>query len=266
VLILRDVVVLDDYEGLTALLTGSHSLRDNIVQHVYRDADWSTEDLFDRLGAFDASDTRFTLFLEGLASADVVPDVDTQRRFVDAVNPHLGPVGLELRETGEDGGYPVFSAVSTRSRRGNPKNLIFASTIKPDIRFRDEIDNDIEIVGNPDDVLVYDRRSGRRACGGVICRRGGRTPAILALTTRRSGRSIAGFSIACPPIHRRSATSTSDTTRSSGPACRICRRCCPRSGCTGTPRRSGSAAGRPYSGSAWTSCSCCHAGGGWCWR
>ncbi|MER7662650.1 hypothetical protein [Streptomyces sp. NPDC096193] len=64
-----------------------------------------------------------------------------------------------MRQSGSDGGYPLFALVPTRlhgSRR--PKNLIFASLRKPDIRFRSSVDNDIEIVGgNPDDTLVYDR-------------------------------------------------------------------------------------------------------------
>jgi very-short-patch-repair endonuclease len=44
--------------------------------------------------------------------------------------------------------------------KGRPKNLIFASPDKPDLRFRDALDNDIEIVTNADKVLVYDRPIG----------------------------------------------------------------------------------------------------------
>jgi very-short-patch-repair endonuclease len=40
---------------------------------------------------------------------------------------------------------------------GKPKNLIFASSEKPDIRLGNAISNDIEIVSNADKVLVYDR-------------------------------------------------------------------------------------------------------------
>jgi very-short-patch-repair endonuclease len=132
------------------------------ISTVFRNpGDWSTEELFEYLGAFEASDKRFALFLEGLASADVVPDEPAQRSFVNAVNHHLRAVGIELRETGTDGGYPVFSVASTRSKKnGRPKNLIFASPTKPDIRFRDAINNDIEIVENADSVLVYDRPIG----------------------------------------------------------------------------------------------------------
>jgi hypothetical protein len=84
-----------------------------------------------------------------------------QRRIVGIINPRLCAAGAELRETGIDGGYPVFSVVSVGlARIRQPKNLIFASYVKPDIRFRDAIDNDIEIVENADKVLVYDRPIG----------------------------------------------------------------------------------------------------------
>jgi len=120
--------------------------------------DWSAEGLFEELGAFEAGDARFGKFLEGLASAGVIPDEPAQRRIAAAVNRHLLPAGAELRETGTDGGYPVCSVVSIRvTRARTPKNLIFASPEKPDIRITDAIDNDIEIVANADKVLVYDR-------------------------------------------------------------------------------------------------------------
>lgn len=141
---------------------GSSSLRGQIDRHVLRNpGDWSAEDLFEKIGAFGAVDTRFARFLEGLASADVVPDEPAQRGVVAVVNQHLRGVGAELRETGTDGGYPVFSVVSIRAARARtPKNLIFASPDKPDIRFANAIDNDIEIVTNADKVLVYDRNIG----------------------------------------------------------------------------------------------------------
>jgi very-short-patch-repair endonuclease len=117
--------------------------------------------LFDQLGAIEAGDARFARFLEGLVSADVIPDEPAQRRIVDTVNPHLRTLGAELREIGVDGGYPVFGVISLRAARNRqPKNVIFASQVKPDIRFTNAIDNDIEIVENADKVLVYDRRIG----------------------------------------------------------------------------------------------------------
>ncbi len=139
-------------------LTGEPSLRSQIDQHVHNNpGDWSTEKLFDMLGAFDAPARRFGLFIEGLASADVRPDENSQRLFVDVVNKALRPCGAEMREIGIEDGYPAFALSSTLESLGKPKNLIFASSEKPDIRFRDAVANEIEIVSNADKVLVYDR-------------------------------------------------------------------------------------------------------------
>jgi AbiJ N-terminal domain 3 len=55
-------------------------LRREIHQHVFKNPeDWSAEYLFQKLGAFEASNGLFKLFIEGLASARVRPDVDSQR-------------------------------------------------------------------------------------------------------------------------------------------------------------------------------------------
>jgi hypothetical protein len=140
----------------------SQSLRARIERHVLRNQDWSAEQLLEELGAFEAGDARFTRFLEGLTSAEVIPDEPAQRRVAAIIGPHLRAIGAELRETEARGGYPVFSVVPVRAGRARqPKNLIFASPVKPDIRFLDAIDNDIEIVGNAGEVLVYDRPIGR---------------------------------------------------------------------------------------------------------
>lgn len=160
--VLDDLWILDDKPLDVVFGDGGRNLRTLIDRHVYRNpGDWSTEELFERLGAFKAPDTRFGVFLERLASGDLSCDERAQWAFVEAVNPHLRTVGVELRETSERDGYPVFGVVSVGSHRGRPKNLIFASIgKKPDLRFRDAVDNDVEIVGNLDDVLVYDRPVG----------------------------------------------------------------------------------------------------------
>jgi very-short-patch-repair endonuclease len=119
--------------------------------------DWSAEYFFEQIGAFDASDRRFCLFIEGLASPDLRPDETSQREFVAAVNEGLLGKGFELREVDADGGFPVFRFANIAHGTGRPKNLIFASSEKPDLRFRDAVNNDIEIVNGADKVLVYDR-------------------------------------------------------------------------------------------------------------
>lgn len=150
--------VLDDHP-LAGFGEPRHGLRSQIWQHFIRNPeDWSTEDLFENVGAFEASNRRFALFLEGLVSSDVLPDAEAQERFVGAVNPCLQPAGAELRQVGVVDGYPHFEIVSTRAGRNRrPKNLIFASPRKPDLRFRSAVDNDIEVVEDQEAVLVYDR-------------------------------------------------------------------------------------------------------------
>ena len=156
--LLAKLFILSD--DLNAIFVASpSSLQARIEQHVHRNpGDWDVEDLFNELEALDATDTRFALLLEGFVSPEVMPDLEAQRHYVELVNPPLANCGLEFRETGERDGYPVFTIVSAQAvSSSRPKNLIFASHIKPDLRFRDAVNNDIEIVTNVDKVLVYDR-------------------------------------------------------------------------------------------------------------
>ena len=93
------------------------SLRGQIEQHVLRNpGDWTAEDLFEQLGAFDAGDARFGRFIEGLVSAGLIPDEPAQRAIANVINPRLREAGLELRETGSDSGYR-YSASSRSARR-----------------------------------------------------------------------------------------------------------------------------------------------------
>ncbi|AEM88743.1 hypothetical protein [Streptomyces violaceusniger] len=139
------------------------TLRDDIQRHVIRFSDdWTTEYLFEQLRAFEAPHPRFGHFLEGLASPTVLPDEQAQRRFVEFANHHLQPVGAQLRQEGEVDGYPQFLLLPLgRGTAHRPRNLIFATLGKPDIRFTSALDNDIEIAERANQVLVYDRPVGK---------------------------------------------------------------------------------------------------------
>ncbi|MCW1100024.1 MULTISPECIES: AbiJ-related protein [Streptomyces] len=150
----------DQFSALLLNGTRPVTLKDLIDRHVFRNPeDWSTERLFESLGAFEAGDARFARFLEGLVSADVLLDEHLQEKTASTINDHLRAHGIELRQTSSDGGAPLFTLVSTRLHSNRkPKNIIFASLGKPDLRFRSSVDNDIEIVGGrPGATLVYDR-------------------------------------------------------------------------------------------------------------
>jgi hypothetical protein len=61
------------------------SLGGQIDQHVRRNpGDWTAEDLFQNLGAFDALNKRFARFLEGLVSGEVLLDESAQRATVES--------------------------------------------------------------------------------------------------------------------------------------------------------------------------------------
>lgn len=138
-------------------LVADVSLRPQIERHFLRNEDWSVTQLFERLGAFDAPDYRFNGFIESLVSSETCPDEQKQRSLINQMIPILKSCGVEFRETGEHEGYPVFTLAAIHSvANQRPKNLIFASSVKPDIRLRDAVNNDIEIVNHADRVLIYD--------------------------------------------------------------------------------------------------------------
>ena len=145
-------------DGIT-ILDKRNSLGWKIQQHMIRNPDdWSVSQLFKELGALECSSERFRRMIEALAGPEARPDETSQRAFVNAANSVLTNHGFRLVETGEVDGYPTFTFVRPGdSTRGPPKNLIFASTVKPDLRFSDAVDNDIEIVKGEDQVLVFDR-------------------------------------------------------------------------------------------------------------
>ena len=182
-----------------------------------------------------------------MVSAEYIPDEPAQRHIVNTVNPHLRPVGAELREIGVDEGYPVFSLVSTQAAHNRqPKNLIFASLAKPDIRFASAVDNDIEIVGNADEVLVYDRPIGGDGIRWRDLQAWWQDTQQIADDDEAKRSLYQRLPAACPATHRHSGTCSTSTTRSTAARCPSCRRCCPRFGCTGTIKLCKTAAAMPY--------------------
>lgn len=127
-------------------------LRDQFIQS----GAWSVETLFEKLKAFEVTERRFATFIEGLLTGDVQRSESSIRKLAEKLAPHLRSAGLELREAEAVSGYPSFRLVPQGGNPGRAKNLIFASKSKPDIRFRDAVNNDIEIVGDSDAVLVFD--------------------------------------------------------------------------------------------------------------
>ncbi|MGH0224559.1 hypothetical protein NKZ03_00245 [Sinorhizobium meliloti] len=148
---------IDDFIG-----SNGRSLRDRIARHMDQNpGDWSVEDLFGEIGAFDCSRARFAALLEE-AVHPLSRSGDVQLQTISALNKILEPDGYELTQESELSGHPIFGFRQiVRGVGGRPKNLIFASRgLKPEIGFADAINNDIVILSGEESCLVYDRPIG----------------------------------------------------------------------------------------------------------
>lgn len=142
--------------GFTTRIRGS--LRDDIEQHYLKNPeDMSSEAMLIRCGALTCSQARFFSLIKEVLHPASRRD-ETQEKLAIAISDALARSGYLVSATGSDSGYPVFEVVEQRTQvSGAMKNLIFASTgPKPELVFRDAINNDVEITKNAEHVLVYD--------------------------------------------------------------------------------------------------------------
>jgi hypothetical protein len=159
--LLWSLFCISPYSPSHFMFAADTSIAKELYQHVHQNPDdWNFSVLFAEIGALQCSAQRFSLLIEGLASSRVRPDVRSQLSFVAATNTALHPHGFEMRQVAEDDGYPVFKLVSRQTALGKPKNVVFASQVKPDIVLIDAVSNNIEVRTNQDKVLIYDRPIG----------------------------------------------------------------------------------------------------------
>lgn len=137
------------------------SLKESIYQHCLRNGDWSNTELLEYVGAMTCSRTLFFKLLEAITSPNARHDA-SQQNLVESVNKHLKADGYHFVATGSISGYPVYTIHRIAGGvSGAPKNLIFAADgPKPEIVFADAINNDIKIVKNEQNCLIYERPIG----------------------------------------------------------------------------------------------------------
>lgn len=149
--------------SLDMLFASTRTLADEIHQHMtLNPGDWSVEHLFDQIGALDCPIDRFGRLLEA-ALHPLARRGPEQTTLISALNTVLARDGYGLDAVDEESGFPIFRLVPlSKGVTGAAKNLIFASIgPKPEIGFRDAINNDIVILHNADSCLVYDRKIPR---------------------------------------------------------------------------------------------------------
>lgn len=147
-------IIRDDPGGIL----GCDSLERQIVQHCIRNDDWSHEELLTRCGALTCSQARFFGLLEKLLHPMTRRDAE-QGELAERITQSLKRDGFTVRQIGAESGYAIYGVVRSQlGVAGEMKNLIFASIgEKPQLVFRDAVNNDVEIVKNADKVLVFDR-------------------------------------------------------------------------------------------------------------
>lgn len=131
----------------------------DIYQHMVNNDDWSLEYLLTKyLGLLTIDDKIFIKFLEQLVHPIIRDDAD-QKFFISAINEHLHHDGFRYYIANVISGALIYQIEAISNRAGNGvKNIIFSSiNKKPDIIIKDAMSNDIEIVNNADDCLVFDQ-------------------------------------------------------------------------------------------------------------
>ena len=137
---------------------GRLSLQGRIIKHCIDNEDWSYEELLTECGALSCSQARFFALLEKLLHPLTRRDAE-QAGLAAAIAAALRRDGFTVRQTGVESGYAIYGVVRAQAGvAGEMKNLIFASIgEKPELIFRDAVNNDVEIVKNADKVLIFDR-------------------------------------------------------------------------------------------------------------
>lgn len=131
-------------------------LTEEIHRHMVLNDDWSTEHLFERLGALTCSRRRFLGMLD-LAIHPTCRRGEDQEALRHALAPILSRDGYVIECVDYVSGYPSYGIRPDVGVPARPKNLIFASTgPKPDIGLSDAVTNDVVILKGADTCLVYD--------------------------------------------------------------------------------------------------------------
>lgn len=155
---------LEEVFGAAALREGGSIWLDNssldaqIEQHYIRNPDWTNEEVLVQCGALTCTQVRFFGLLEKLVHPMTRRDAE-QAELAGAISDALKRDGFTLKQNSVESHYPIYGIVRVQvGVAGTMKNLIFASTgEKPELVFRDALNNDVEITKHAEKVLVYDQ-------------------------------------------------------------------------------------------------------------
>jgi hypothetical protein len=106
---------------------GFRSLKDDIIQHMRRNDDWSNRDLLERLGLTRCSRSLLFRFLEASVHPTTV-DETTQKARVEAINKHLQHDGYRLTRSASMSGSPLYAV--TAHAIGSPADAAISTALE----------------------------------------------------------------------------------------------------------------------------------------
>lgn len=146
---------------------GMKTAVDDIRQHMDNNDDWTFEYLFcTYLDLLHVEDKEFLYFLEQYVNPFIrrfhvtedFKQIEFKNECVDAINKYLVHDGFQLTQSDQIAGKVIYSTTNlSPGVQGTIKNIIFASKYKPEIVLEDALNNDIRIVNNEDQCIVYDK-------------------------------------------------------------------------------------------------------------
>ena len=134
---------------------------EEIMSAVKRDKTMSYKELLiNRLEIKYLSDETFIKFLECLVKPEV-REGEEQKKYVQGINGIIKEDGYELYISSQKSGVPHYSIGKRRIVEGELKNLIFAPVgQKPDITIENSISNELRLIGDTDNCLLYNFEAG----------------------------------------------------------------------------------------------------------
>lgn len=147
---------------------GMKTAVDDIRQHMDNNDDWDFEYLFcSYLDLLSVDDSDFIYFLEQYVHPVIrrfnitenLEKAEFGNECVEAINKYLVSDGFELIQSEKIADKIIYSISELHPGvQGIIKNIIFASKYKPEIVLEDALNNDIRIVRNQEQCLVYDKK------------------------------------------------------------------------------------------------------------
>lgn len=144
----------------------------DIYQHMDMNNDWTVEYLFmTYLDLLEVEENKFLYFLEqyvnpiirrqkwDVENEEVVPI--EQIECVELINSFIVSEGYRLEVSETVGGKAIYKIIELSGVKGEVKNIIFAAKYKPELCFRDALNNDILITKNAEHCLIYDQEIGQ---------------------------------------------------------------------------------------------------------